>query len=75
VSLKNLTTDDLIRIAIAGGGFRLDCRSRKTEDLIRIALAASNNNSRVVFFGASFRLVDELVKIAVAGKGSVSFED
>ena len=69
------TTNDLIRIAAAGGGFRLDCAMRTTNDLIQIAAAASHGNARIIFSGLSMRTTNDLIQIAAAGKGSVSFEE
>src|SRR5689334_905040 len=49
MTLSNRTTDELVRIAHTGGGFRLDTSGRQTEDLIRIATAARTNNATVIF--------------------------
>ena len=65
------TTDDLVRIAAAGGGFTLKASLRKTEDLVRIAAAASTKGARVRFTGLSLRSTDDLVRIGAAGKGCV----
>lgn len=66
-------TNDLVRIAAAGGGFRVDA-SRGTSDLVRIAAAASAHGARVVVYGAENMPTDDLVRIAAAGKGAVVFE-
>lgn len=68
------STEDLVRIADAGGGFRLNARDRLTEDLVRIAAAASNNQARLYLTGLSGRSTDDLIRISSAGKGSVVFE-
>lgn len=75
MSINGCTTEDLIRIANAGGGFRLNVSGRKTEDLIHIANAASNKGATVIFTGLSEHTTDELIRIGNAGKGSVIFED
>jgi hypothetical protein len=49
--LKNRHTDDLIRIAAAGGGFSLDASTRHTDDLIRIAAAASGRGAKIRYSG------------------------
>ncbi len=67
--------DDLIRIAAAGGGFRLNASMKLTEDLIRIAAAASNKSAKMVFLGLNTRTTDDLIRIATAGKGCVLFDD
>lgn len=68
------TVDDLIRIAAAGGGFRLEAGGRSTNDLIRIAAAASASGARVTFAGSAGKMTDDLIRIAAAGKGAVVFE-
>jgi len=75
MSIEFRVTDDLVRIAAAGGGFRLDASHRLTDDLVRIAAAARNGGARLFFSGMSARLTDDLVRIGAAGKGSVVFED
>ncbi len=67
--------DDLIRIAAAGGGFRLNASMRLTDDLIRIAAAASNKSAKMVFLGLNMRTTDDLIQIAAAGKGCVFFDE
>lgn len=68
------TTDELVRIASAGGGFRLKASMKTTDELVRIASAASSKKARIVLVGLEFKTVDELVRIASAGGGGVSFE-
>lgn len=72
--LNARTTDDLVRIALAGGGFELEAAARSTDDLVRIALAGSNKGARIVFSGMSARTTDDLVRVSLAGKGSVFFK-
>jgi DNA replication protein len=74
MSLQDRSTDDLVRIAEAGAGFKLDVAGRSAEDLIRIADAASSWGVLVTFDGVGDRPTDELVRIAEAGQGSVEFE-
>lgn len=69
------TTNDLVRIAAAGGGFFLDASLRPTDDLVRIAAAGSNNGARLVFQGMALRPPNDLVRIAAAGRGCVQFAD
>ena len=69
------STNDLVRIASAGGGFRLDATVRSIEDLVRIAAAASGHGTGLYFRGLGIRATDDLVRIGAAGKGAVVFED
>ena len=68
-------TNDLVRIAAAGGGFHLNGGARLTDDLVRIAAAARGGGARLLLSGMSARLTDDLVRIGAAGGGSVIFED
>ncbi len=70
-ALKN--TNDLVRIASAGGGFVLDAAARSTDDLVRIASAGSSKGARLVFTGLAARTTDDLVRIGSASKGCVQF--
>jgi DNA replication protein len=67
-------TDDLVRIAAAGGGFELNAGSRHTDDLVRIAAAAAGRG-RITLRGLSTRHTDDIVRISAAGKGSAFFAD
>lgn len=69
----NRSTDDLVRIAAAGGGFRLDASGRPIDDLVRIAAAASGKNATMILENTTNRATNDLVRIAAAGKGSVIF--
>ncbi len=73
--LESRSTEDLIRIAAAGAGFRLSASVRSTEDLIRIAAAASGKQARLIFTGVGMRSTDDLVRIGAAGKGAVLLEE
>lgn len=75
VSLGKMSVDDLIRIANAGGGFRLDATHRYPDELIQIATAANTGGATVIFYGMATYYTDDLIRIATAGKGSVIFED
>jgi len=68
------TTDELIKIAAAGGGFVLGVGRRTTDELARIAGAARRSGATVIFRNVAVRKTDDLAKIAAAGKGSVIFE-
>jgi hypothetical protein len=74
MSFENRHTDELVRLAVAGGGFTLSAANRPTGDLVRIAVAASSSGARVTFTGLSNRHIDELVRMGVAGKGCVVLE-
>ena len=60
MSFEHKTTNDLVRIAAAGGGFTLTATNRTTNDLIRIAAAASDKGSRITFTGLEHRTTDDL---------------
>ncbi len=75
MSLNVRLTEDLVRIAAAGGGFRLDASTRTTDGLIRIAEAARSGGARVFLSGMATRILDDLIRIGAAGQGSVVFED
>jgi len=68
------TTDELIRIATAGGGFVLEAGRRTTDELAKIAAAAKRSGATVIFTNVAMRKTDDLAKIAAAGKGHVTFE-
>ncbi|MFM0243287.1 hypothetical protein [Paraburkholderia phytofirmans] len=74
MAFEALLTDAIVRIAAAGGGFRLQAGPRPTDDLVRIAAAGSRHNSLIIFVGLGARTTDEIVRISAAGKGSVFFE-
>jgi DNA replication protein len=63
------STDDLVRIAAAGGGLDLRNAGKSTNDLVRIAAAASGNGARIMINGN--KSTDDLVRIAAAGGGCV----
>jgi hypothetical protein len=71
MSFELKSTDDLVRIAAAGGGFTLDASLRSTNDLVRIAAAASEKGSQITFVGLKLRSTDDLVRIGAASKGCV----
>ena len=70
-----LTTDQFVRLAVAGGGFTLDAQRFQVDELVRIAVAASSKGSRISIQNAQNIPIDSLVRIAVAGKGTTFFED
>lgn len=74
MSFAGRPTEDLVRIATAGAGFRIDAAGRPTKDLVRIAAATSDWGVRVVFAGMEGRPTDDLAAIAEAGEGNVEFE-
>ena len=75
MSLGKMPIDDLIQIASAGGGFRLDATQRYPDELMQIATAAKNGGATVIFYGMSRCYTHDLIRIATAGKGAVIFED
>lgn len=75
MAFEMFTVDDLIRLASAGAGFRIDAGMRQTNDLIRIAAAAAQGGARITFTGMRLRQRDDLIQIATAGRGNISFDD
>lgn len=74
MSFELKPTHELIQIAAAGGGFRLDAGLRPTHELIQIAAVAKNSGARITFGGLSLRPTHELIQISAAGKGVVILE-
>lgn len=68
------SVDDLVRIAVAGGGFTVSGGDYAVEQLVRIANSARGTGSRIHLLGMAERTTDNLVKIALAGGGAVTFE-
>jgi hypothetical protein len=68
------STEDLIRVALAGGGMELNGGMKSTEDLVRIAIAASNLQAQIIITGANMKSTEDLVRISLAGKGCVVFK-
>lgn len=66
---------DLVRIAAAGGGLRVNCKGKMVSDLVRIASASSVGQSTVVMENTSELMVSDKIRIASAGKGHVFFND
>lgn len=65
---------DLARIAVAGGGFTIDAKNYTVEELARIAVAANNHKPRIHITNAHTLSTNDIARIAVAGKGAVSFD-
>jgi hypothetical protein len=61
------STEELVRRAVVGGGFKVEASQRATEELVRIASAASRAGGRVVFFGLNPRPFSDLLRIVAAG--------
>jgi hypothetical protein len=74
MSLSMRTTDELIKIATAGGGLVLEAGRRPTDELARIAAAAKRSGASMIFRHVAARKTEDLVRIAAAGKGTVIFE-
>jgi hypothetical protein len=75
MSLEGRATNDIVRIAAAGGGIRLKAGGRTTNELVEVAAAASRGGARLFLCGLDGRTTDELVMIAAAGKGAVVFDN
>jgi dihydroorotase-like cyclic amidohydrolase len=69
----NLQVNDLVRILGAGGGFTIDAAAYPVDDLVRIAAAAAAG-SRIHILHAGRLAAADLVRIAGAGAGTVTFD-
>jgi hypothetical protein len=67
------STDDIVRIAGAGGGFSLDGAPRSTEELVAIAKAANKGQADIAIRGLANRPIDDILAIARAGGGFITF--
>lgn len=70
-----LMISDLVRIAAAGGGLRINCQNKMVSDLVRIAAAGSDKRSIIILEHAESLMVSDRVRIAAAGNGCVFFND
>jgi hypothetical protein len=68
------SAEDLLRIVVAGGGFTASGADLTVEELLRIANAARGTGMRIHLLGMSARTTEELVKVALAAGGAMSFE-
>lgn len=66
---------DLVRIAAAGGGLRIDCSKHMVSDIVRIAAAASQSRAMIILENSGKLMTSDAVRIAAAGKGYVIFND
>ena len=70
----SMSTDDLVKIVDAGGGLTLDAGTKSKDELVRIAEVAAMSDAGVTFRNVTALAVDDLVEIAKAGDGCISFE-
>lgn len=61
------STEEVVRLAVGGGGLRVEAGRRPTEELVRIARAARSQGGQVTFFGMQPRPLRELLQIVEAG--------
>ena len=71
--MQGYTVNQLVRLAEAGGGFTINAQQGfHVEDLERIANAAAGTGARVTI--QNYRLsLDDMIRIARAGRGAVVF--
>ena len=67
-------TDQLVRIASAGGGMKLSMQGMMTDQLVRIAAAAAKGGGQIILVYVGSTMTDQLVRIANAGQGRVIFD-
>lgn len=70
-----MLTMDLVRVAAAGGGLRIDCAKHLTSDIVRIASAANQGGGIIILENSKRVLTMDKVRIAAAGQGHVLFND
>lgn len=70
-----MLTSDLVRIAAAGGGLRIDCSKHLVSDIVRISSAASMGGAYIILENANRLATLDKVRIASASKGHVIFND
>ncbi len=70
----SMTTDELIKIVSAGASVTLDVGTRTKDELVKIARAAADSEVLVTFRNSGEMAVDDLVEVAKAGDGGVTFE-
>ena len=70
----SIVTDDLVKIADAGGGLTLDADTKSKDELVKIAAAAAMSDAGVTLRNVTALAVDDLVEIAKAGDGCITFE-
>lgn len=68
-----LSVRDLMRVAQAGGGLRLDARAFRVYDLVQI-VSAGRSGARFVIPNSAVLRLHEMVQIANAAPGAVLFE-
>jgi phosphoribosylcarboxyaminoimidazole (NCAIR) mutase len=73
--LGNMSGEDVIRMAHAGGGFRLDAAHRYPDALVESAAAAKAGGATVIFAGMARHDTNDVIRIATAGPGAVICED
>lgn len=65
--------DDALELAEAGGGFEIDLDICTYDMAFKIALAAGRSGAQITFTGAKNEEIDNLSRIARAGKGNIKF--
>jgi hypothetical protein len=71
-----LQVDDFVNLAHAGAGFCLDASRLGLEDLVRVCHAAADHRAaRIVVENAGALSADDLLQLAYAAKGLVTFEE
>ncbi|MGM0563974.1 MAG: hypothetical protein ACQES2_06555 [Pseudomonadota bacterium] len=66
--------EELVRIAAAGGGVRVDGGALDVDELVRIVAAGGAKKTEVIIANADAMKTDGLVRVAAAGQGRVSFD-
>jgi hypothetical protein len=72
--MMSISTDDLLKIVEAGGGLTLDAGTKTKDELVGIATAAGHFEVLLALRNVIGLALDDLVEIAKAGDGMVTFE-
>jgi hypothetical protein len=67
------STQDLVQLAVNGGGFELNAGTRSLQDRLMIAANAKVGGAKIVLRGMSTWPPQQLIQIAANGKGHVTF--
>jgi hypothetical protein len=74
MSFENLLEGDLTQLLQAGASFSLSARARPHQQLLRLAAAAVEGNGHLRLTQIMPRMTNDLVEVARAGRGHVTFE-
>ncbi len=68
------TLDEILKIISAGAEVTISAKEYSVEHLVRVAAAAKKHEIKVHITGTNLEPIQNLLRIAEAGNGFVSFE-